>query len=129
MAKRAHAPLVMTTTALVQGRPVTAYLGVVAAQTILGANVIRDIVASFRDFIGGRATGYERVLTRARQQALDMMEAEAAGLGADGVIGIDLDFQTVGPNGSLIMVSASGTAVKFGPEGSASVVTPVVRKI
>ncbi len=129
MARRTpHAPLVMTTTALVQGRPVAEYLGVVAAQTIVGANVIRDIMASFRDFIGGRSTGYERVLARARAQALEMLEDEAADLGADGVIGIDLDFQSVGPQGGLIMVSASGTAVRFGPEGVPSG-APVLRRV
>ncbi len=119
MARRPpHATLVMTTTALVQGRPVTEYLGVVAAQTIVGANVVREIMAGFRDFLGGRSTSYERVLQKARAQALQMMEDEAAGLGADAVIGIDLDFQTVGPHGSLIMVSASGTAVRFGDDGT-----------
>jgi uncharacterized protein YbjQ (UPF0145 family) len=119
MARRPpHATLVMTTTALVQGRPVAEYLGVVAAQTIVGANVVREIMAGFRDFLGGRSSSYERVLQKARAQALQMMEDEAAGLGADAVIGIDLDFQTVGPHGSLIMVSASGTAVRFGDDGT-----------
>ena len=126
--RRSHAPLVMTTTALVQGRPVTEYLGVVAAQNIVGANVIRDIMASFRDFVGGRSTGYERVLARARAQALDMLEDEAADLGADGVIGIDLDFQTMGPHAGLIMVSVSGTAVRFGPEAMPNSI-PVARPV
>ncbi len=114
--RKLYAPLVMTTTAIVQGRPVAEYLGVVAAQAIVGANAVRDILGGFRDFLGGRSTSYERVLDKARNQALGMMEDEAADLGADAVIGIDLDFQTVGPHGSLIMVSASGTAVKFGPD-------------
>ena len=111
--RRPYAPLVMTTTAIVQGRPVAEYLGVVAAQSIVGANAVRDLLAGFRDFLGGRATSYERVLDKARNEALAMMEDEAAALGAHAVIGIDLDFQTVGPHGSLIMVSASGTAVTF----------------
>jgi uncharacterized protein YbjQ (UPF0145 family) len=121
MARRPpHASLVMTTTALVQGRPVAEYLGVVAAQTIIGANAVRDIVAGFRDFLGGRSRSYERLLQKARDEALQMMEDEAAGLGADAVIGIDLDFQTLGPQSSLIMVSASGTAVRFGPDTGAA---------
>ena len=120
MARRPpHATLVMTTTSLVQGRPVTEYLGVVAAQTIIGANAVRDMLAGFRDFLGGRSSSYERMLQKARDQALQAMEDEAAALGADAVIGIDLDFQSMGPHGSLLMVSASGTAVRFGSEPAA----------
>lgn len=126
--RRAHAPLVMTTTALVQGRPVAEYIGVVAAQNIVGANVVRDIFASFRDFIGGRSGGYEKVLARARAQALQAMEQEADDLGADAVIGIDIDFQTMGPHGGLIMVSVSGTAVRFAPEGTVTA-TQISRKV
>lgn len=112
MAKR-RAPLLVTTTALVQGRPVAEYLGVVAAQSIVGANVLRDVAAAIRDFLGGRSGGYEKVLSRARAQALLDMEKEAEEMGADAVIGVDIDFQTMGPHGGLIMVSVSGTAVRF----------------
>ncbi len=120
MARRPlHETLVMTTTALVQGRPVTDYLGVVAAQSIIGANAMRDMLAGFRDFLGGRSTSYERMLQKARNEALQQMEDEAAALDADAVIGIHLEFQSIGPNGSLLMVSASGTAVRFGREPSA----------
>ena len=115
MAKRPpHATLVMTTTTLVQGRPVTEYLGVVAAQTIIGQHDMRNLMAGFRDFLGGRSRSYERTLQKARAVALQSMEDEAAALGADAVVGINLDFQTLGPHGSLMMVSASGTAVRFG---------------
>jgi len=115
MAKRPpHATLVMTTTTLVQGRPVTEYLGVVAAQTIIGQHDMRNLMAGFRDFLGGRSRSYERTLQKARAEALQSMEDEAAALGADAVVGINLDFQTLGPHGSLMMVSASGTAVRFG---------------
>jgi uncharacterized protein YbjQ (UPF0145 family) len=103
--------LISTTTA-VEGRPVAQYLGVVAGETILGANIFRDIGAQFRNITGGRAAGYEKELRRGRDEAMSEMQAQAAELGADAVIGVDIDYETVG--GSMLMVTVSGTAVKLG---------------
>lgn len=90
---------------------ITAYHGIVSGETIIGANVIRDFFASVRDFIGGRSGAYEEVLREAKDTALREMETNAARLGANAVIGIDLDYETVGSNGSMLMVTCSGTAV------------------
>lgn len=103
----------MTTTHMLQGKEVESYIGIVSAEVILGANVIRDIFAGFRDFFGGRSNAYEEVLIEAKKQALAELESRAAALGANAVIGIDLDFQTVGDRGGMLMVAASGTAVKI----------------
>lgn len=102
----------MTTTHTLQNQEIEQYLGVVSSEVILGANVIRDMFAGFRDFFGGRSTAYEEVLIEAKKQAMDEMERRALDMGANAVIGIDLDFQTVGGNGGMLMVAASGTAVK-----------------
>ena len=106
--------MIVTTTTLVEGRPVQQYLGVVTGEAILGANLFRDLFASIRDVVGGRAGSYEAVLRQARDSALAEMQQEAQARGADAVVGVDLDYETVGQNGSMLMVSASGTAVKLG---------------
>ena len=106
--------MLVSTTPQVEGRAISAYLGVVAGEAILGANVFRDIFASVRDVVGGRSGSYEKVLREARQTALDEMTAEARKLGADAVVGIDFDYETLGAGGSMLMVAASGTAVKLG---------------
>ena len=106
--------MIVTTTTLVEGRPVKEYLGVVAGEAILGANIFRDLFAGVRDIVGGRSGSYEKVLREAREQALAEMTAEAARLGGDAVLGVDCDFETVGQAGSMLMVAASGTAVKLG---------------
>ena len=103
----------LTTTAMIEGRPIEAYLGLVAGEAVVGANVARDLVANLRDLVGGRSTSYERLLSRARDTALDQVEEEASDLGADAVIGLDIDYQSVGPTGSLMMVSVAGTAVRL----------------
>ena len=103
--------MLLTTTNIVEGMKITAYHGIVSGETIIGANVIRDFFASVRDFIGGRSGAYEEVLREAKDTALREMEANAAQLGANAVIGIDLDYETVGSNGSMLMVTCSGTAV------------------
>ena len=103
--------MLLTTTNIVEGMKITAYHGIVSGETIIGANVIRDFFASVRDFIGGRSGAYEEVLREAKDTALREMEANAARLGANAVIGIDLDYETVGSNGSMLMVTCSGTAV------------------
>jgi uncharacterized protein YbjQ (UPF0145 family) len=103
--------MIVTTTNAVDGAQVEAYLGVVAGETLLGANIFRDIGAQVRNIIGGRAAGYEKELRKARDTALEEMVAQANELGADAVIGVDIDYETVG--GSMLMVTASGTAVKL----------------
>ena len=105
--------MIQTTTPGVDGRVITDYLGVVTGEAILGANIFKDLFAGVRDIVGGRSGAYEEELRRARQIALAEMEAEAAARGADAIVGIDLDYETVG-NGSMLMVSASGTAVRLG---------------
>jgi uncharacterized protein YbjQ (UPF0145 family) len=104
--------VLVTTTNVVDGRAVREYLGVVAGETILGANVFRDIGAQIRNITGGRAAGYEKELRSGRDAAIDEMVQEAQKLGADAVIGVDIDYETVG--GSMLMVTAAGTAVKLG---------------
>lgn len=106
--------MILTTTHSVDGRSVSEYLGVVTGEAILGANIVRDLFAGVRDIVGGRSGAYEEELRNAREIALHEMEAEAAARGADAVIGIDLDYETVGGQGSMLMVSASGTAVRLG---------------
>lgn len=101
----------MTTTALVEGKHVTRYYGVVTGEAIIGANALRDLFAGLRDFFGGRSGAYEEVLRKAKDTALKEMEEEAARLGANAVIGIDLDYETIGASGSMLMVTCSGTAV------------------
>lgn len=103
--------MLLSTTPTLEGRPICNYLGVVTAETIIGANVFRDLFASIRDFIGGRSGSYEHVLREAKATALRELEDEARRLGANAVVGIDLDYETVGANGSMLMVTASGTAV------------------
>ncbi len=105
--------MIQTTTPGVDGRAVTDYLGVVTGEAILGANIVRDLFAGVRDIVGGRSGAYEEELRKAREIALQEMEAEAAARGADAIMGIDLDYETVG-QGSMLMVTASGTAVKLG---------------
>src|SRR5919205_2647415 len=101
--------IVSTTTAL-DGRPISEYVGVVTGEAVLGANVFRDLFAGLRDIVGGRTAGYERSLREAEQTALEEMVAEAKELGAEAVIGVDVDYESVqvGEGGSMLMVSASG---------------------
>ncbi len=100
-----------TTTNTLEGHPVREYLGIVTGEVIVGANLFRDLFASITDIVGGRSGKYENVLARARKEALTEMEAEAVRLGGNAVIGVDLDYEVIGQNGSMLMVSASGTAV------------------
>ena len=101
--------MLITTTATLDGQRITRYLGLVSGEAILGANVFRDIFASVRDIVGGRSASYEKELRRAKDIAIEEMSAQAAALGATAVIGVDLDYETIGD--SMLMVSASGTAV------------------
>ena len=103
--------MLSTTTNSVEGHPAREYLGIVTGEVIVGANLFRDLFASITDIVGGRSGKYEDVLSRARKEAIGEMEAEAARLGGNAVIGVDLDYEVLGQNGSMLMVSASGTAV------------------
>jgi len=103
--------MIVTTTDGVEGREIVAYLGVVSGEAVYGANVFRDFFASIRDVIGGRAGGYEKVLKDGKHTALEDMVEEAQALGADAVIGVDMDYENIGQ--SMLMVSANGTAVKL----------------
>ncbi len=102
----------MTTTPSVEGKRIVRYLGVVTGETIIGANVFRDFLAGVRDFFGGRSASYEAVLREAKDTALEEMARQAEALGANAVVGIDLDYETVGGSGSMLMVTCSGTAVR-----------------
>jgi uncharacterized protein YbjQ (UPF0145 family) len=102
--------MLITTTNTVQGKNID-YKGLVTGEAILGANLFKDIFAGIRDIVGGRSEAYEQELAKARQIALDEMCARARALGGNAVIGVDLDYETVGQNGSMLMVSATGTAV------------------
>ena len=104
--------MLVTTTNAIEGRRIVEYKGLVAGEAILGANLFRDLFASIRDLVGGRSGAYEDVLARAREQALGEMRQRAATLGANAVIGVDLDYEVLGSNGSMLMVSATGTAVR-----------------
>lgn len=106
--------MIVTTTHLVEGKPVKDYLGVVTGEAVIGANVFRDLFAGIRDVIGGRSGSYEEVFRQARTTALAEMEAEAKKLGADAIIGVDIDYESGLQQGSMMMVACSGTAVKFG---------------
>ncbi len=105
--------MLLTTTPTVEGHEITSYYGVVSGETIIGTNVFRDMLAGLRDFFGGRSGSYESVLRKAKETALREMSEEAERLGANAVVGIDLDYETVGANGSMLMVTCSGTAVRL----------------
>ena len=101
-----------STTPSLEGYAIVEYCGVVTGEAILGANIFRDIFAGIRDIVGGRSGSYEKELRKAREIAFRELEEQARGLGADAVIGIDIDYETVGKDGSRLMVSVTGTAVK-----------------
>ncbi len=105
--------MILTTTSSVEGRPVQQYLSIVNAQSIIGANVFKDIFAGLRDIFGGRSKTYERVLEEAKVDAMRELVEKAQALGANAIIGVDLDFETVGAGGSMLMVIATGTAVRI----------------
>lgn len=106
--------MILSTTPTIEGRTVRTYLGIATGEVIVGANIFRDLFAGIRDIVGGRAGAYESSLRDARQQALAELTAAAREMGADAVVGIDLDYEVLGRNGSMLMVSATGTAVKLG---------------
>ena len=103
--------MLLSTTALIEGKKITEYKGLVTGEVILGANIFKDFMAGIRDIVGGRSGSYEKTLREARQSAINEMMAEATRLGANAIVGIDIDYETVGKAGSMLMVSVSGTAV------------------
>jgi uncharacterized protein YbjQ (UPF0145 family) len=103
--------MIMTTTPTIEGKPIKEYLGIVTGEAILGANLVKDLFASITDIVGGRSAAYENELSRARQIALQEMEEKAKSMGANALVGIDLDYETV--RQGMLMVSVSGTAVKI----------------
>lgn len=103
--------MLVTTTNHLEGRKIKKYIGIVSGEAIMGANVFKDLFAGVRDIVGGRSEAYERELRRAKEIALQEMMAYAQEQGANAIIGVDLDYETIGANGSMLMVTAAGTAV------------------
>jgi uncharacterized protein YbjQ (UPF0145 family) len=103
--------ILVSTTSVIEGRPVSKYLGIVTGEAIIGANIFRDMFAAVRDIVGGRSATYEKGLAEARDLALNEMKQKAVSMGANAVIGVDLDYEVLGQNNGMLMVSASGTAV------------------
>ena len=103
--------MLITTTPTIEGHPIREYRGLVTGETIIGANIVKDIFASMRDIVGGRSSSYESVLREAKDTAVREIQERAMMLGANAIVGVDLDYETVGQSGSMLMVTASGTAV------------------
>lgn len=103
--------MIVTTTPSIEGRTIRQYLGVVVGEAVVGANIFKDIFAGIRDIVGGRSAAYEEELQKARDIAISEMIQQASALGANAVVGVDLDYEVVGQGGSMLMVSVSGTAV------------------
>lgn len=104
--------MILSTTPTLEGKPIQSYLGIVTGEAILGAHLFKDLFAGIRDIVGGRSAAYERELGKAREIALQELSQAATERGANAVVAIDLDYEVVGTNGSMLMVSASGTAVR-----------------
>ena len=111
MAARVVDLMLMSTTTVLDGKPISRYIGIVTGEAIIGANVFRDMFAAVRDIVGGRSATYERALAEAREVALGEMQKRAEELGANAVVGVDLDYEVLGQNNGMLMVSCSGTAV------------------
>ena len=103
--------MILTTTPQIEGRPIQRYLGVVTGETIIGANFVKDFFASIRDIVGGRSGSYEKVLREAKDTSMREMEERAQAMGANAIVGVDLDYETIGKESSMLMVCTSGTAV------------------
>ena len=104
--------MIITTTPQIEGKKISQYLGIVTGEAIMGANLFKDLFASITDIVGGRAGAYERELIRAKDTALAELRERAQAMGANAVVGVDLDYEVLGQNNSMLMVSASGTAVR-----------------
>ncbi len=105
--------MTLSTTPNIEGKKITQYLGVVTGEAIMGANIFKDLFAGIRDIVGGRSATYEKELQKAKELALQDIKNKAEQLGANAIVGIDLDYETMGANGGMLMVSVSGTAVKL----------------
>lgn len=105
--------MIISTTPILEGRQIREYLGIATGEVIVGANIFKDLFAGIRDIVGGRAGAYESTLRNARREAFAELEAEAERMGADAVVGVDIDYEVVGQGGSMLMVSVSGTAVRL----------------
>lgn len=105
--------MLVTTTSTLEGKQIVDYLGIVSGETIIGTNLFKDFFAGIRDIVGGRSGSYEDVLREAKETALREMSEQAERMGANAVIGVDLDYETVGSSGSMLMVTAAGTAVRY----------------
>ena len=103
--------MILSTTPQIEGHPILEYKGVVTGETIIGANVFKDFMAGIRDIVGGRSGSYEKVLIEAKDTSMREMMQRAEALGANAIVGIDIDYETIGANGSMLMVATSGTAV------------------
>ncbi|MBQ3895255.1 MAG: heavy metal-binding domain-containing protein [Clostridia bacterium] len=103
--------MLLSTTPTIEGRPIREYKGIVTGETIIGANVFKDFMAGLTDFFGGRSGSYEKVLIEAKDTAINEMMQRAAVLGANAIVGIDVDYETIGQSSSMLMVATSGTAV------------------
>ena len=103
--------MILSTTPQIEGRPIREYKGVVTGETIIGANFVKDFFAGIRDVIGGRSGSYEKVLREAKDTSINEMMERAQELGANAIVGIDIDYETIGANNSMLMVATSGTAV------------------
>lgn len=103
--------MIVTTTPTIEGKRITSYKGIVVGEAILGANLIKDLFAGIRDIVGGRSAAYEEELSNARQIAMNEMIERAVMMGANAIVGVDLDYEVIGQGGSMLMVSISGTAV------------------
>jgi uncharacterized protein YbjQ (UPF0145 family) len=106
--------MIITTTGSVEGRSIVAYLGIVSGEVIVGANIFKDLFAGVRDIVGGRAGAYERTLEKARQEAISEITAAAREVGADAVVGISFDYESIGSTSTMLMVTIVGTAIKLG---------------
>ncbi|MBQ5396489.1 MAG: heavy metal-binding domain-containing protein [Alistipes sp.] len=106
--------MILTTTPTIEGRTIVEYKGVVFGEVIVGVNFLKDIAASIRDIVGGRSNTYEQEMVKARTTAMEELSMRAQALGADAVVGIDIDYEVLGQSGGMLMVTASGTAVKLG---------------
>ena len=105
--------MIMTTTNDLEGKVINQYLGIITGEAILGANIFKDFFAGIRDIVGGRSASYEKELREARRIAFSELEEKAFQLGANAIIGIDVDYETIGDTGSMLMVSVTGTAIQF----------------
>ena len=103
--------MIITTTPTIEGHRIVDYRGIVVGETIMGANIFRDLFAGVRDIVGGRSKAYEDVLSAGRDEAMAEMQQRAAALGANAIVGVDLDYEVLGKTGSMLMVNVSGTAV------------------